>query len=633
MARSRNFGYVLPLPLALTVAVIVAVAKTTGFLIKMTFRYVTGRPMDGVARTDASLHLFRKGSKVLTSDGVASKWAMRPGWQRAAWRVGAPITFMSTGWGYAQAPVLTASTLGTIATAAGVHTTRKVRRAIRHRYVRREYIVPTAAALAPVLRQDLAQADQWLHIPAELVAANRPGLLDRVALPSWLRLPLWVLRTARVVNHGITWVELRAAKMRGRMARPDDEALIRYPIDVIVTDELRKQVTATLNMKMGGDDWTITWHGKGSTPYIGVKPTPRPPGLVTYSEISDIVAKFSSDCAPILGMGAHKHVQLNLDTDAPHFAASCGTGAGKSILFRFIVAQLLHHGVQVVILDAKQTSQKWCKDLPGVRYCRTGEELHNVLLELRAEVERRFELINSVPADSEDKPDVGPRIAVLFEEQNIGMQELTEFWQLTKVKGDPNRSPAMSALDKLLLTGREAKMHVLSVAQLFTVQATGGNPAARGSYGPRILARADRQAWIMLAPDYAPFPKQSKRRGRMHLAFDSELTEFQVPLLSVKEARELATSGAPVTVPATWSTGSDQRHPGEAVTGERLMTLADLAREKVVPLAYGTLRNAKSEKTPPFPDAVMVNGTAKYRPSEVKGWYAAREEAKSAGAK
>ena len=25
----------------------------------------------------------------------------------------------------------------------------------------------------------------------------------------------------------------------------------------------------------------------------------------------------------------------------------------------------------------------------------------------------------------------------------------------------------------------------------------------------------------------------------------------------------------------------------------------------------------------------MVNGTAKYRPSEVKGWYAAREEAKS----
>lgn len=632
MARQRAFGINLPWWLE-WIWVIWAALKLTQWFTRYAFRYLSGRPMDGVARTDASMHFFRPGTRALTSDGVASKWAMRPGWQRSVRRVGYPASFMVTAWGYVEAPLLTESTLAAAAAAAGVTGGRKVRRAVRTRHMRREYIVPTAAALAPVLKQDLAAAGDWMHIPEELVAANRPGLLDRIELPSWLRVPVWMVRVVQFLGRVAAWRQAKWAKLTNKMQRPTDAAIIRYPIDVIVTDELRKQITATLNMKLGGEDWTITWHGKGSTPYIAVRETPRPPKQVTYNEVADIVAKFSSDCAPILGLSAHSHVQLNLDTDAPHFAASCGTGAGKSILFRFIIAQLLHHGVQVVILDAKRTSQKWCKDLPGVRYCRTGEEIHNVLLELREEEDRRFTVVDSVPADSEEKPDVGPRIAVLFEEQNIGMQELTEYWQSIKVKGDPNRSPAMSALDKLLLAGREVRMHVLSVAQLFTVQATGGNPAARGSYGPRILARADRQAWMMLAPDYAPFPKQSKRRGRMHLAFDGDLTEFQVPLLSVKEARQLAMSGAPVTVPATWSTNDDQRHQSGTVTGERLMTLADLAREKVVPLSYGSLRNAKAKGEPVFPDAVMVSGTAKYRPSEVKGWYAAREEAKSAGAK
>jgi len=157
------------------------------FVLRMAFRYVSGRPMDGVARTDASMHFFRKGTKVLTSDGVASRWAMMPGWKRSAWRIGAPVTFMSTGWAYAEAPVLTGSTLATIASAAGIQTTRRARRALRTRHVRREYIVPTAATLAKLLDQDPARADEWLHIPAELVDANRPGLLDRVSLPSWVR--------------------------------------------------------------------------------------------------------------------------------------------------------------------------------------------------------------------------------------------------------------------------------------------------------------------------------------------------------------------------------------------------------------------------------------------------------------
>ncbi|MFL5913734.1 MAG: hypothetical protein ACJ768_24620 [Gaiellaceae bacterium] len=602
-----------------------AVVRLLAWSVRMTFRYLTGRPMNGRLYTDASRHLFRRGTRALTPDGHASRWAMLPGWQRAAWRVGAPVTFMLSAWGYQTAPALTFTTYG-LAGAAG---TRRAVRAGRRRHVRREYIEPTAATLAPVLKQDPGSAGEWVHIPAELVGANRPGLLDRVALPSWVRTPMWLLRTARAgrVLHGRAAGWLRART--GRLDRAADEAWIRYPSNLMVTEELRRAVSATLAMKLGGDEWIVTWHGKGARPHISIKPKPQPPELVTFADVAELVAE-ASDSAPILGLSASGPVAINLDTDAPHVAASCGSGAGKSILLRGLIAQWLHNGTQVVILDGKRVSQSWCKDLPGVRYCRTGEQLHNALMELSAEVNRRFDLIDSVPAEEEDTVDVGPRIVCVFEEQNIGMQFLAEYWQLIKPKGAPNRSEAQRALDHILCAGRQAKMHVVSVAQLFTVQASGGNPAARENYGPRIMARATRNAWMMLAPECLPFPKSSKRRGRMHLAFSGDVTEFQSTIWTVGEARAWATSGAAVTVPAGWTATADQRHRASAVTHGPLLTLAGIARENVIPMTYGSLRNAKSEAGGSFPDPVMVGATAKYRPDEVKAWYAARSEKSAA---
>jgi hypothetical protein len=300
------------------------------------------------------------------------------------------------------------------------------------------------------------------------------------------------------------------------------------------------------------------------------------------------------------------------------------------VLLRGLIAQWLHNGTQVTLLDGKRVSQSWCANLPGVTYCRAGEAMHNAILEFAADVDRRFGILEDADPEADQSAiDVGPRQVLVFEEQNIGMQMLREYWAAVRTKDDPKRSPALSALDYILCAGRQAKSHVVSVAQLFTVLACGGNPAARENYGARVMARATRNAWLMLAPECGPnFPRMTKRRGRMQLALSGDVTEVQVALWTEKEARAYATSGvAPVTVPSTWTTTPGQRHQPSRVTSDGLVSLADAARQRVIPLTYGSLRNAKTKDGDLFPAGVTVGSTTKYRKSDLIAWFEARNTA------
>lgn len=626
MKLFRFPGYLLPL--AAVFYLLKALLTLTIWVARLTGRYVSGRPMDGKLRTDASHHWFRKGTKVFTPDGVVSPWWLRPGWQRSAWRLGVPSVAGATWWGHEHHPVATYATLGLTVGTGAVVGGRRAARAYRERTVRREYVVPLAATLAPVLKQpDDRPLSQWLHIPAEMVGVKQRGVLDAVAVPSWVRVPVpaveaWEATKRLAAKSAKWWHQMRKAEVQST-----NSGWIRYPYSLLVSPDLKKVVNETIAGKLGGDDWVIQWHAKGSDPFISIAPKPLPPEKVLFADVLSYFEK-ALPAAPLLGLSATGPVSLNLDTDAPHVAISCGPGAGKSIFIRAIIAHLLHHGVQVIVLDVKQTSQRWCKDLPGVRYCRTGEEMSEALLDVGEECGRRSGILDSVPGDSEDVPDVGPRIAVIFEEQNVGVQEISTYWAGIRTSKDPKRPPAFGAMDRILATGREMKVHMISVAQLFTVLAAGGNPMARGIYGPRVLARADRNAWLMLAPDAAPFPKQSKRRGRMHLYFDGDLTEFQVPLLSVKQARDWATSGAPVTVPVTWGGVSGlprQSVTGPSVTGPRLYSLAEAAedREAVVPLSYDALRQRKARSSTPFPKGTMVGKREKWTAEQLTDWLGA----------
>src|SRR4051812_18824000 len=119
---------------------------------RVAYRYVSGRPLDGVRRTDCGY--LRPGRKILHETGHASRWAMLPGWRRQVYRLGVPGALAASAAGYAIAPTPALTALGTIGATSAVVGTRRGVRAVRRRHHVREYVGPLASVLAPALGQD-----------------------------------------------------------------------------------------------------------------------------------------------------------------------------------------------------------------------------------------------------------------------------------------------------------------------------------------------------------------------------------------------------------------------------------------------------------------------------------------------
>jgi hypothetical protein len=551
---------------------------------RVAFRYVAGRPLDGKPRTTS--RFLAPGDRALTHTGHASRWAYLPGWQRSAWRLGVPAGTAAAVTAAVTHPLATEVVGGPTAAAGVAYVSVRTVRAYRIRHHTSEYVRPLAAVLAG-----------QLGLPPNTPAG------DLVSVPLDFRDPDY------------------STDSDDRLAGALPSGTIRVNLPAITPDlpDLQRAVLRSVAAKLGLDaaDMDARWHMRGSEPYATFRRAPRPPKRVAFA---DVRAAFGADTsgAPVLGIGAReKVIRVDLDSDAPHLALSMGSGAGKSVLLRAVIAQFLHNGAQVIIADGKRISQSWCKNLAGVSYYRTGEQMHDALIALQAEVDRRNDLIDAVDAEDEDSVDVGPRIVFVFEEQNVGVPMLVKYWNKAKQKGDPKRSPALDALDFILCTGRQVKVHVVSVAQMFTVAAAGGNPAARENYGLRGLGRATRNAWLMLAPEVGPpFPRSSRIRGRIHVVLAGEATECQCVFMTVPEAREWATSG-PVTVPVTWSAPTkftvrpaESTVTPESVTADepRRFTLAQASREAWCTIDYATMRQRKRRAGAAWP-AGQRNGS------------------------
>ena len=98
-------------------------------------------------------------------------------------------------------------------------------------------------------------------------------------------------------------------------------------------------------------------------------------------------------------------------TDSPHVGLNMGSGGGKTNTSSFGALQFLHRGDIVAIIDAKLISYPWARGLPNVSYAGTIAEIHDLLVGLGAELQRRNEvsLAGLQPSGAIDA-DVGPRI-------------------------------------------------------------------------------------------------------------------------------------------------------------------------------------------------------------------------------
>ena len=550
---------------------------------RVSARYVAGRPLDGTPRTDSTF--FRPASRVLTYTGRTSRWAMLPGWKRAVWRVGTPAVAASATMAYITHPVITTVSAGSLAASGAGYTAWRIRRAWLRRQHFRTYLLPLHRVLRANLGDGGDHPDHWLFIPPNF-------------------------------------------------DREDVESLIWLPKNLHMTAEVRRVIKDAVSQKLGLTDPDFSWRTIGPRPSVAIRPAPKPPTKTVWGAIAEAARK-APDTAPVLGIGPRGTiVDADLEAESPHILISAGSGGGKSVLIRAILAQALNRGAGAIILDYKRHSHRWANGLPGVTYARDIAEIHDALVQLGAEGERR-----NRAADATGECD-DPRIFLVAEELNATMGKLARYWSEIRDRTDPKTSPAINALADVMFMGRAVRIHVLAVAQLMTARTLGG-PEVRENFATRCLTRCSNNALKMLVPEVMPIRKPTGV-GRWLVVKNGVPYETQVTYMSDQEAREWAMAGvanpaAVLTVPPSHSRSDVGGRP-ETVSvplpfarpqEELLVTLADAMHALPGrPLTLANIRKLaqRDRARGRFPEPVGQDGPAAlYRLADLIEWKKRRD--------
>jgi hypothetical protein len=237
------------------------------------------------------------------------------------------------------------------------------------------------------------------------------------------------------------------------------------------------------------------------------------------------------DSAALIGISTDgRAIAVDIDA-APHILVCSGTGGGSTTILRTLTAQFLHQGAHALVLDHTRIAHLWAKDLPTVTHRGNVAGIHDALVGLGSELERRIAL---------DDLDGVPRLMVVIDRADATLRHLTRYWETFRQKDDPKRSPAIAALEAVLYEGRAARIHVI-----YDGPTTVGErliPGAREQFSTVILARVSAGMWQRLAPIVDPAPQSSPLPGRVHVVQHGDAHPAQVPLMTDAEAADWLTA-------------------------------------------------------------------------------------------
>lgn len=514
---------------------------------RFAYRFLTGRPLDGIRRTDAIF--LRPARNSLDPSGYASWWSRLAGWQRLAYRLAFLYVFA---WSLA------------LLLAAGIRRIYPVGWAERMTWesVLIRHLVWSLALGVPVLIWwTVVQYGVRVRVP--VLVLHRSGFRVWVTLDGWVPWAIegrrtWertyvrplalaadsILGTYHRPAHARRWIQVP------RTYRNTDGApvVIRLPegftgADKGTMDRLVRAVSSRLGMR----DPSVRWDLEGDRPRALFSAPPVPPSLVLFADIRDRLES-APEFAPVLGLAARESVLTgHMVDDSPHIAVSGGPGSGKSELIKGLAVQFLHWGWGLVVVDWKEVSHTWAKGLPGVTYVSDVADIHDMFVRLGEEVDIR-------KAAYRNGPDMGGRrkIAIICEEMNVTAELLVSYWETMRntewdpevKRSMPRKSPAITAINTVNFAGRQLGMFIVYVAQRLSARATNGNADFRESFQIRLISgRSSGQTWKMLAPQIKPIPKMEPKPGRWCAVIGSDAVVFQATLITDEEAREFSLGG------------------------------------------------------------------------------------------
>lgn len=552
------------------------------------WRWLSGMPHHGEPLTDAGWG--RPGARALTQTGHARRFWYRPRQVRAAWRAGGTLAVLLVLWGLLAAPVATLAALGLCAAAGAAWGCWRAWRWAREWRHRRAWVAPAHLVAAPLVGLSPASDPRgWLT-----VAPDRSLVV--AALP-----PRW-------------------------NPSPED----------------KKRLAGTLSAKLGLEAPEARWMLAGPSPRLEITQSAPPPPRVSLADVRERLDKLKPD-ELLWGLGKRAApVTSSLSGDSPHLGLSMGSGAGKSVTARSLLAQMLYRGAIGLILDVKWISHMWADGLPNVSIARRPAEIHAALMWLGREVGRRNEVaLAGADIDGTVHATVGPRLIVVAEELNATAAALRAYWKDVRAKDDPARSPALDALDGASFMGRQVLTNVVYIGQRLSAKAVGSGDA-RENIGVLCFGRYSPSNWRMLAPDF-PMPPKSLAPGRLQIVSDA-VRECQGVLMTAAEARQLAVSGTVALLPAgmpgaRYATGdiaaaaSIDSGPdlGSATVSGPLPVAPVSLREAVEAGLFGgrkiaAVRTMRHRYRDEFPRPVGRDGTTElYDPQALASWAGSRK--------
>jgi hypothetical protein len=448
----------------------------------------------------------------------------------------------------------------------------------------------------------------------------------------------WVcwLGVRRLLPHHRRWVRpLHGALIERhnlshppRIARDRSRVILRLSQDWAGDAKERQAIVEVITAKTGIEGAEASWRLAGPAPRLELAVAQPCPALVTLADVRPAIEAAKAD-ELVWGLGKRSVVvKSSLSSDSPHLGLSMGSGAGKSIMIRAILAQMLYHGAIALIIDYKQISQHWARDLPNVAIVRHPFEIHAALMWLGEEVNRRNAVaFHGADLEGNVHSVVGPRLIIAGEELNAAMKALRIYWR--QLRGSdrtlPERPPSLDALDLVNLMGRQVLMNMMYVGQRLSNKASGGDGDVRESIGVMALGRFKASTWKMLAEDH-PMPRPTRKPGRFQVISD-DVSEVQGIKLSAIEARQLALAGIVSPLPSgmpgaprvAGGTGVAIPGPeqemsygtGPVVAPPRgLVTLSEAVEQGVVKRSLHAVRKA-SQRDPGFPQYKGLRSTAR----------------------
>ncbi|MGH7744250.1 MAG: FtsK/SpoIIIE domain-containing protein [Candidatus Dormibacteria bacterium] len=395
--------------------------------------------------------------------------------------------------------------------------------------------------------------------------------------------------------------------------RTDKKAHVKLKLPTYWSGDAKEKETLfrLVSRKIGGQ-WDAHWQDSGQ-PFLDLTHKPEPPKFVSFLESLKYIKRLK-DGQLFVGLGSRgEPIVIDLDKECPHVLITCGTGGGKTATLAFLIVQILAWGAHVFGIDPKRISLNCTKDLPGITIIRDIEAQWDEIARFRAEMERRYKILDDDPAT------VFPRWVLVMEESNTFHIDSVDYWEDIRQRGDPAKPRVYRDINAILNKGRQCHMNVLSVFQRAEAAVTGGG-TARSQYGTFLMARYKKPEWKMFV-DLWPWLAPSKVHGRMAI-YDGDSYRYvqvgcvfdlaiETPTL-VPEAVDyvLSTRPASVPVPRLPSTG---RTDGTELVNESStpITLRD-ACEGPDAILSTTLTNAQRavsrDKT--FPKDVGKQGQA-----------------------